>query len=281
MKAATATCALVLFAAVTGAQNPQKSRPFQGEPLVETTIGMRQRIEELPLPGSKLRARPVADPQKAELILRILNVFPHGTGYRYNFEVTPLVAGRLDLRDHLEREDGTPVTDLPELPITVTAVLPAGRIVPNDLEQENPEGVGGYTLLLIFGGVLWVLGLLAILFVGQRRRAGLVDREPDRPLTLADRLRPLVEGAQRGELDHGGRAELERLLLAYWRHRRELGQVKVGEAISILRRDPEAGALLLKLEEWLHSPQPAGAEDIALLLDPYRNAPDVAEKEPA
>ena len=102
----------------------------------------------------------------------------------------------------------------------------------------------------------------------------------------AERLRPLVEGARSGSLDDGKRAELERLLLAYWRQRRDLQDVKIGAAIATLRRDREASPLFLKLEEWLHRPQPSqNPQDlnealdpaIAALLEPYRNAPDVGD----
>ena len=65
---------------------------------------------------------------------------------------------------------------------------------------------------------------------------------------------------------------LERLILAHWRRRRSLEEVKANEAIAALRQDPEAGELLLKLEEWLHSPDPAEEVDVAALLSPYREA---------
>jgi hypothetical protein len=217
----------------------------------------------------------VADPQAADVILRVLDVFPHGTELRYNLEVTALVPGRLDLRDHLEREDGSSIEDLPELPILVHKALPLGQVEPNPVDVQDPDRVGGYRAWQIAAGALWLVGLVAILFVGRRRRGVLTDGKSQRPLSLADRLRPLVEGAQAGSLDIAGRAQLERLLLAHWRRRRNLEDAKAGEAIATLRRDPEAGALLLKLEEWLHRPNAASDVDIPALLEPYRNAPDL------
>lgn len=249
----------------------------QGEPLLDTSVGMRGRIEELPLPGTRLRAVEVDDPQLAEMIVRIVDVFPHGSDFRYTFEVMPLVAGRLDLRKHLEREDGAGVEDLPELPILVRSLLPPGRIQPNELDVEDPDRVGGYRTWQIVAGVFWLTGLLAILFVGRRRRSAL-SAAGTRRLSLAERLRPLVERAQAGSLDHAGRAELERLILAHWRRRRNLEEVKASEAIAALRRDPEAGALLLKLEEWLHSPA-ADEVDVASLLQPYGGVPDTGDAE--
>ena len=146
-------------------------------------------------------------------------------------------------------------------------------------------------------GVLWVIGLFVILFGRRRRQTDDVGQQEAGPRTLADRLRPLVEGARSGGLDDTRRAELERLLLAYWRQRRNLEDEKISAAIMTLRKDPEASPLFLKLEEWLHQPQsarsadeaPGGdiAADIATLLEPYRTAPALednlgtAEKESA
>ena len=268
--------------------------PVQGRAAVaatETTVGMRVRIEELPLPGPQLRAKPVQDPQTATLILRVLNVFRHGDGFRYNFEITPLVAGRLDLREHLEREDGGTTDDLPEILVNVEAELPElpfGQVQePNALRAEQPDRVGGYRTWQIVAAVLWVLGLFVILFVRRKRPTDAMAGGVTGPLTLADRLRPLVEGARSGSLDNRRRAELERLLLAHWRQRRDLLDEKIGAAIATLRQDPEASPLFLRMEEWLHQPQPqpppGSSEnfdvdidvDIADLLEPYRNAPDV------
>jgi len=238
-----------------------------------TSVGMRIVLEELPLPGTELRAKPVADPGAAAAIVRVLNVFPHGDGFRYNLEVTPFVAGSMDVGEFLERVDGTPTGDLPAIPLEVRAVLPVGKIQPNELATPEPERIGGYTTLLVVGGVVWVLGLLALLFVGRRKRieAAVAERAP---LTLADRLRPLVDRARDGALDNAGRAQLERLVFAHWRDRRQLHDVKIAEAIVSLRRDDEAGPLLRQLERWLHRPaRPGDPEvDVAALLEPYRHA---------
>jgi len=264
------SCALLLAPGATAQQKPL--------PAIETTVGMRARIDELPLPGSQLRAKPVRDPQKAKLIVRVLNVYRHGTAFRYNFEVTPLVAGHLDLREHLEREDGSSTADLPEIPIEVRAVLPEDRLEPNQLAPAGVERVGGYRTWQIVIGVLWIIGLLLILFWRRTRADATAEEEAERPRTLADRLRPLVEGARAGTLDTGRRAELERLLLDYWRRRRSLEGEKIGAAIATLRKDPEASPLFLKLEQWLHQPE-AEHEDVdaevASLLEPYRNVPEL------
>ena len=119
-------------------------------------------------------------------------------------------------------------------------------------------------------GSLWCAGLAAILLLGRRKKSQ-AEAEASRPVTLADRLRPLVDAALAGTLSEGQHAELERLLIGYWRKRLKLEHVGPAEAIRLMREHEEAGALLRKLEEWLHKPGArAEAAEIAALLRPYQ-----------
>ena len=104
-----------------------------------------------------------------------------------------------------------------------------------------------------------------------------------RPVTLADRLRPLVDAALAGTLSEGQHAELERLLIGYWRKRLKLEHMSPAEAIRVMRQHEEAGALLRNLEEWLHKPgAKAEAAEIAALLRPYQELkPENLDDEPA
>ncbi len=230
---------------------------------------MPARIEQLVLPGTELEAKP-AD-RKAPLVVRIVRVAPHGTALRYDLEYYGLEKGKFDLRDYLRRKDRSSAADLPPIPVTIESVLPPGQVLPNVLEPKGTPRPGGYWLLLSAAGVLWVLVLFAILRVGRRRAEA--ARVSARPLTLADRLRPLVEGAVAGRLDPGRLAELERALIVYWSRRLNLLDRKPAEALAVLRGHPEAGPLLAQLEIWLHRPPPHATIDVAALLEPYRAVP--------
>jgi hypothetical protein len=113
--------------------------------------------------------------------------------------------------------------------------------------------------------------LLAILLARRRRIQTALPMA--RPLTLADHLRPLVEGAMAGKLAPERLAELERGLIAYWSRRLGVANRKPADALAVLRRHPEAGPLLVQLEIWLHRPRPAATIDVASLLEPYRTVP--------
>lgn len=231
------------------------------------TVGMRAFVEQVVLPGGELVPAPVG--LKAPLVLRVLKTWPHGEHLRYDFEWVGLEPGRHDLVKFLVRKDGTPTTGLPELVVEATSVLPAGPAEPTELDPKPAQRLDGYTTMQIIAGILWGIGLLAILFVGRRfrRRAS----PPPPPPTLADRLRPMVEAVAKGDAATGAKAELERLLVAFWRSRLDLQSVKAAEAIVAIKRHPEAGALLRQLEGWLHMPTPLPPTDLNALLQPYRS----------
>ena len=236
-----------------------------------TTVGMPARIEQLLLPGTELEVEPLADRQ-TPIVLRIEQVFRHGDSFRYDLVYYGLDPGEYDLRDYLRRKDGSPTSELPPIPVSIKSVLPPGQVQPSRLGLGSLPRLGGYWLALVGGGVVWIGGLLAILLVGRKRRDA-VAGEVERPRSLAERLRPLVEEAAAGRLSHDRLAELERLLLAWWRKRLGLEEERPASAIARLREHPEAGGLLLQLETWLHQPGANPTVDVAALLEPYHDLP--------
>jgi hypothetical protein len=233
---------------------------------------MQVRIEQLVLPGSELEARPLED-SRSPVVVRVVNSYRHGSDFRYELVYYGLEPGQFDLRDYLRRKDGGSTTDLPPLRVEVKAVLPPGQIEPHRPEQRPAPRLGGYRLLAVLAAIAWWLGLVAILMAGRRRGAA-TTMASARPVTLAQRLRPLVERAVEGGLNQTELAELERVLLAYWRRRLGIDNLRPAEAIVALRRHPEAGELLRALESWLHRPARDAATDVSRLLKPYENIPD-------
>ncbi len=136
---------------------------------------------------------------------------------------------------------------------------------------------------MLIGGVAWLLGLAAILLVRRGKRVA-SGEAAGRALTLADRLKPLVDEAVAGELGAGEQAELERLLIGYWRRRLKLEDAPPAKLITLLRNHDEAGPLLRRLEDWLHRPAgTAGPVDVTALLKPYQAiaADELEEAAPA
>lgn len=241
----------------------------------ESTVGLPGRLEAVVLPGPELVAEEIKD-RKAPVVVFITRVYPHGTDFRYDLEYTGFAPGTYDLRNQLRRKDGSPPGNLPPIVVTVKPVLPPGQVQPNKLEIEPGPRVGGYRTLVIVGVAVWSVVLVALIvsfFYPRRKKAVAAG---DAPVSLADRLRPLVEGAVAGGLSRSELADLERGLLAYWRKRLGLEAAEPGEAIETLRRHPEAGPLLSQLEAWLHRPGPPAPVDVPALLEPYRHLPPEA-----
>jgi hypothetical protein len=230
-------------------------------------VGMRAVIEQVVLPGSELA--PAPSDAKTPLAVRILQVWPHGELRRYDVEWTGLEAGAYDLGKFLVRKDGSSTADLPPLAVTVTTALGKGMVEPSEPPPKAVQRLDGYRTLQIAVGIAWGVGLLAILFVGRRfrRRRAPMKAAP----TLADRLRPLVERVASGNADNAQKAELERLLLAFWRSRLDLRDASAADAIAKIRQHPEAGGLLRQTEAWLHMPSPPPTFDVQALLEPYRS----------
>ncbi len=233
----------------------------------EATVGMRAHVDQVVLEGTELVVAPTTT--KAPVLVRILATWPHGEHLRYDLEWVGFEEGTFDLTDYLVRKDGSSAEGLKPVEVKVSSVLPGDMFEPSELEPTQGERLGGYSTLQVAFGAAWLAGLLAILFVG-RKRAEQPAAQPAPP-TLADRLRPLVEQVASGAAAQAQKAELERLLVAFWRARLGLEGAKAADAVMAIRRDAEAGALLRQVEAWLHAPTPPADVDLATLLAPYRS----------
>jgi hypothetical protein len=241
-----------------------------GNPTTAPTVGMEGQVE-VTLPGRPLEAKPVDE--KSPLVLRIAATQPAAGGTRYDLRYIGLVPGSYDLRKYLLRSDGSGTGDLPAVPVTVAGLLPEdhqGQLVPPSTKPLSARA--WYKPLMIAAAVLWLLLLVPLILAGRKRRSVQVTPAA-RPPTLADRLRPLVEQAARGELSADGKGQLERMLLGFWRHRLALHEVTMAETLARLKEHREAGALLRALEDWLHRPPGAASVDVAAVLAPYKDVP--------
>jgi hypothetical protein len=242
--------------------------PAQSGAQPVTNVGMRGQLNDVILPGPELEVRPLEDPQ-APFVLRIVNVYPHGTAFRYDFAYYALEPRTYELTQYLRRKDGSPMAKLPAVPVEVKGLLGPGLVHPHALEPKAASWFAGYQVLLLTAGVVWVIGVVLILFWGRRRKRAAVA-EAGGAANLAERLRPLVVRAMTGMLTPRQRAELERTLLAYWRQRLGLEHETAPAALDKLRKHPEAGVLLNQLEVWLHRPGTANQVDLGKLLWPYQ-----------
>ncbi|MEW6745853.1 MAG: hypothetical protein AB1486_24190 [Planctomycetota bacterium] len=276
MPASGAALLLLFSLAMAAVSQSAAQDPVTGE------VGMPITLRDLVLPGSVLDAKAIDF--KAPVVVSVRSAFKHGAAFRYDIDCYGLEPGEYDLRDWLQRRDGSSTEDLPPLPFTVKSILPAGQVKPHALHPGEVSGIGGYRTLLVMGGTLWLAGLAALVFYRRRRVSGEAAGGEKKPRTLAERLRPMVVKALGGTLSLQERAELELALVAYWRRRLGLEEREPVEVLAELKQHAEAGPLLLALEEWLHRPRNEAAaetpDDLERLLAPYQEVAD-EELEPA
>ena len=239
-----------------------------------TPLGLPTTITDLYIPGSEIEPIPRVD-RSSSLVIRILEIKPAQDGHRYDLELYGVDRGTHKLSDYLRHTDTlAPVQNLDHT-IEITTQLPLD-ILPEPQDPANipPEKLGGYRTTLYVLGILWFLIFLAILFLRKKKPAA--EKEAAPPPTLQEKLTPLVTAAAQGELSDTDRARLERLILGHWKkHLPEIQNLPPSQALQKLRQHPDASPLLLKLEHWLHSPNPTTDQsEIAPLLAPFGKKPN-------
>lgn len=266
----------VLSAAVVAQQNcraqeadPNTTRArIEGEHQLEVTVGMSGKIEQVVLPGSRLTTKDV-DPRKTPIVVRIDGVFPHGENHRYDLTWFGLEPGEHNLSRYLAREDGSAADDLPAIPVVVNSVLPADRQHPNELSTGLLARIGGYRVAVILSIVVWIVGLLLILFVGRSRSRHVPTGSSEGVQTPVDHIRSLIDRAlDAGELSTTEKADLDMRILNFFRERRDLEGAPIGEALTVLKNDAEAGPLLTGLERWFYSRHPPDRDEVSAMLQP-------------
>ena len=268
---ALAIIACAVPSVVTGAEPQTEGRDPPAESVVSLKVGVIGSRRNVVLEGTRLVAKP-AD-RVTPFVVRIDAAYPHGSDWRYDLSFYGLEPGRYNVAGYLQRKDGSATDGLKPIWVEVDSSLPSGAVAPHALELRSTPRPSRYRMWLVAAGVVWTLGLIALLVAGRFRKKW-EERSDARQATLADRLRPLVVKAQQGELSSSERAELERLLISFWQRKLQLHDVPPAEMMSTLRSHADAGPLLKQLEAWLHHPRPEMPQDIESLLAPYRNIRD-------
>lgn len=261
--------------------NPPASQPADSEvapptdPINEnegafkSTVGFPQLIYQHVIPGPKVVAKPIADRRQA-IVIRIVDTYAHGSDFRYDIEYRGLEPGKYNLADYLEREDksGQPI---PTIDVEVATLLGPGQVEPYMLPPVKSRFASFYLPALIVGSTVWLIGLLLILFYGRGKTKSATIQQ--KQLTVADRIRPLIDAAIAGELETQQKAELERVLSAFWSKKLRLGHLDADDLREQLRGHPEASVMLNQIDLWLHRPE-SDAEtpvDVNAILKPYQS----------
>ena len=116
-----------------------------------TTVGhARARLTSSCCRAPSSRHKPIED-RRAPLVVRIVQSYPHGSAFRYDIVYYGLEPGEFDLKESLRRKDGSPITDLPSIPVKIEPVLPPGQIEPHRLALAPLTVSGGLSFAAPLG----------------------------------------------------------------------------------------------------------------------------------
>ena len=246
----------------------------EAKPGVRVPVGVSGRLEQIVLPGPELEVRPVTD--DTLLVVRIEEAYRHGSAWRYDFVFYGLEPGTYDVTKFLRTKHEAPAVELPPISVDVYSTLPASELRPHPLKVETTPMLSHYRIWIMIAVAAWFAGLVALLVL-KRRASSKEAEDRSRPISIVERLRPLIGKAREGELSVAERASLERLLITFWRRRLDLGSTPAHEVMAILRDHAEAGPLMAQLETWLHSPGAEESIDVDQWLKAYETlSEDVA-----
>lgn len=225
----------------------------------EVTIGVEgRRVVEIA--GPQLTAAPFTPGDAVSL--RIDSAEPTPDGYRYDLRYMLFGPGKRNLAENLVRADGGKLSARSDLEVSVDALLPAkhsGELFATANSTINLHS--GYlpTMRLLWG--LWAAALVPLAWYGHKRRK---RRAPPPPApTLAEQLRALLERAVREPLSVEEQADLEQVFLAFWSRKLNLSTERLSEAVAELRKHPQGGSQLNRIERWLHARPTSAAHGTA------------------
>jgi hypothetical protein len=127
-----------------------------------TSVGFPKLIFQHVISGPKVIAKPIVD-RNQPVIVRIVETYPHGSDFRYDIEYKVLEPGTYNVADYLVRDDGSE-TAIPRIDVNVYPILKIDEVRPYNLPQFNSRFRSYYLPMLLVMGVVWVAGVLMILF---------------------------------------------------------------------------------------------------------------------
>jgi hypothetical protein len=175
---------------------------------------------------------------------------------RQRVEFIGTMAGSFDLRDHLEREDGQPIADLPAIPITIVSQLPADHGV--DLYATNGSWMNwrAHYREIMWGAIaFWAAVPIGVMVNRVLRRPPQAPPAPmlPPPPSVAEMLRDALEVARDRPLTVEESGRLELLLFRYLGGDHAKHGADLAAVLCELRTRQETAPLVLAIERWLHA----------------------------
>jgi hypothetical protein len=223
------------------------------------TIGV-EGVRVVEIAGPELHAVPFTfgDP----IALRIASTQPIAKGHRYDLRYMAYGPGEFDLADYLVDITDKRPADLKKLAVKVDSILPedhAGELFNTPTSPIDLHSSYSAWMWLLWG--TWLALLVPLYAYGRKHKPKAVKVRP--APTIPQRLRTLLERAQRTNLTVEEQADVEKLLLAFWAARLGVSRGRLEDALEDVRKHPAAGKQVQRLERWLHSRDPQTGSTVA------------------
>jgi len=199
------------------------------------------------------------------LAVRIESLEAVDRGNRYDIRYMAYGPGEHDLGMYVIDENGQRPDNLPELTVTVDALLEedaSGELF--DSAATSIDLRSNYQLMMGLLWVLWLLLLVPLFLFGRKTRARETKLVP--APTVPERLRDLLQTAETQLLSVEQQADLEQLLISYWTNEIGNRQDRLVHSIDALRDHPVAGEHIKMVEEWLHARRTTDDRQTASML---------------
>lgn len=187
------------------------------EPPVETRIGIEG---EYFFRDKGLQIETLPVDRRAPLVVRVAEItkdtVTEGGGMIYELKFIGSEPGDFDLRDYLQRVNGSRLDDTASLPVKIIGVLPDehdGAVIL--APALDSPWILPYRILLIFAFVIWLIPL-ALWIRNRLRRRPTEAVTADTAKSLSEKLKPLVSAAIENRLSPAEKSNLEFLLLTDW-----------------------------------------------------------------
>ena len=98
---------------------------------------------------------------------------------------------------------------------------------------------------------LWLLLIIPLALYGRTPREAIIAATPQP--SVPERLRQLLETAERESLSVEQQTDLKKLLLSFWAEQLGVSSARLVHTLEKLRQHPSAGPQLASVERWLQA----------------------------
>jgi hypothetical protein len=208
--------------------------------------------------------------------LRIAKVIEKDGVRTYDIRYMLNTAGEFNISQYLATKDGSELTDLPEF-----KVLGLGHMSQNmDQRIQQVETMGieiwhYYYECMAAAVTLWLVWLLLLIFYGREKPEIPEDTAPIE--TFYDVLSAYLAKIEDKTLDAKGKAQLEMLMINWWRTQLGYPDMEMRKVIRHIRKDAVSASAFDTVQQWLHNPQNSvSVDELLARLRPFSVNPQAS-----